>query len=143
MLAEALAVTSASVRSRSKRCPKCGTVKKSGKSNCCARGGAWFQKCGHDGDSKSDHTWVEGIYTCSEFADSPLLVEAGAQASGEEINAHLLSTTWPRNTVKQHINIDPLSSASDAGNWDCTEHIELGEIFTYASVSFFVLCFHV
>ena len=45
-------------------CPKCATIKKSGKLSCCARGGAWFQKCGDAGDSNFDHTWVEGIQAC-------------------------------------------------------------------------------
>ena len=45
-------------------CPKCGTVKKSGKRSCCAPGGAWVNKCGNDGDSKFDHTWIEGIVAC-------------------------------------------------------------------------------
>ena len=45
-------------------CPKCGSVKKSGKLSCCARGGAWFKNCGDGGDSNFDHTWVEGIEAC-------------------------------------------------------------------------------
>ena len=47
------------------RCPKCGTVKKSGKRSCCARGGSWFNKCGDAGDTNFDHTWVEGIRACT------------------------------------------------------------------------------
>ena len=45
-------------------CPKCGTVKKSGKRSCCARGGGWFKNCGDVGDTKFDHTWAEGIQAC-------------------------------------------------------------------------------
>ena len=45
-------------------CPKCGTVKKSGKRSCCARGGGWFKNCGDVGDMKFDHTWAEGIQAC-------------------------------------------------------------------------------
>ena len=45
-------------------CSKCGTVKKSGKLSCCARGGAWFQKCGDAAGRNVDHTWAEGIEAC-------------------------------------------------------------------------------
>ena len=45
-------------------CTKCGTIKKSGKRSCCARGGAWFKNCGDAGDTKFDHTWVQGIQAC-------------------------------------------------------------------------------
>ena len=45
-------------------CPKCGTIKKSGKRNCCTRGGAWFKKCGDDGDATFDHTWSQGFQAC-------------------------------------------------------------------------------
>ena len=52
----------------SSTCTKCGTFTKSGKPSCCARGGAWFNKCGDPGDSKFGHTWGEGIRACkSEF----------------------------------------------------------------------------
>ena len=49
---------------RSSGCARCGTRKKSGQRSCCARGGAWFKKCGDLGDSKFDHTWYEGIWAC-------------------------------------------------------------------------------
>ncbi len=39
-------------------CPKCGTVKNSGKRSCCASGGAWIKKCG---DAGLEHTWIDGI----------------------------------------------------------------------------------
>ena len=45
-------------------CPKCGTVKKSDKRSCCARGGAWFKNCGDAGDTQFDHTWLEGVQAC-------------------------------------------------------------------------------
>ena len=45
-------------------CPKCGLNPKSGKLTCCTRGGAWFEKCGDDGDPNLDHTWTEGIDSC-------------------------------------------------------------------------------
>ena len=45
-------------------CAKCGKIKKSKKLSCCARGGAWYNKCGDEGDSKFDHTWLEGVQAC-------------------------------------------------------------------------------
>ena len=59
--------TTTAIVTTSSTCNKCGSLK-SGKSSCCARGGAWFKKCGNPGDSKFDHTWFEGIQACkSEF----------------------------------------------------------------------------
>ena len=51
-----------------KECSKCGNTKTSGKLSCCARGGTWFKKCGDAGDTKFDHSWVEGIQACAGFA---------------------------------------------------------------------------
>ena len=45
-------------------CSACGLIKVSGKLSCCARGGAWFKRCGDDGDTKVEHTWLEGIEAC-------------------------------------------------------------------------------
>ena len=45
-------------------CPKCGTIRKSGKYSCCAPNGAWAKICGNPGDSKFAHTWTEGLQTC-------------------------------------------------------------------------------
>ena len=54
-------------------CPKCGTDKRSGKRTCCAPGGAWVKKCGIPGDSKFDHTWLEGIQACNSTLLNPNL----------------------------------------------------------------------
>merc|ERR1712032_1285595 len=45
-------------------CPRCGSIKKSGKLSCCGRGGSWFKKCGGAGNAKLEHTWHEGIQAC-------------------------------------------------------------------------------
>ena len=50
--------------SESTGCPKCGFIKKSKISSCCARGGAWYNNCGNEGDSKFGHTWAEGVRVC-------------------------------------------------------------------------------
>ena len=47
-------------------CFKCGSTKKSRKLSCCARGGSWFKNCGDNGDSKFEHTWVEGVQACKK-----------------------------------------------------------------------------
>ena len=46
-------------------CLTCGTIKKSDKLSCCARGGSWYGKCGGTGNTKHEHTWAEGIQACS------------------------------------------------------------------------------
>ena len=51
-------------------CPKCGTIKKSGKRSCCARDGAWFKNCGDGDDTQFDHTWTEGIQACRSARNS-------------------------------------------------------------------------
>ena len=45
-------------------CPKCGTLKKSGRLSCCAPGGAWFTKCGRTRTANIEHTWIEGTHAC-------------------------------------------------------------------------------
>ena len=53
---------------QSEACSKCGYFKKSGKRSCCAVGGAWFKDCGDVNNANVNHTWVEGVEACSEFA---------------------------------------------------------------------------
>ena len=61
-------------------CFKCGTVKKSGKLSCCARGGSWFKNCGDAGDSKFEHTWVEGVQACADITSVSLSLKAQVQS---------------------------------------------------------------
>ena len=63
-------------------CPKCGT-NKAGKRSCCGRGGSWFGKCGDAGDSKFDHTWVDGMRVCKRSA-LPVNVGQGSATRSEE-----------------------------------------------------------
>ena len=53
-----------SAMSNTRRCPKCGTFKKSGRVSCCAPGGAWFKNCGGDGNANVDRRWFEGVEAC-------------------------------------------------------------------------------
>ena len=55
------AVTTAPISSV---CRQCGVVPKSGKLNCCARGGSWFGKCVSVGRANFGHKWYEGVRTC-------------------------------------------------------------------------------
>ena len=56
--------TSAATTSISSVCLTCGTITKSGKLSCCARGGSWFGNCGANGNTKLQHTWYEGMQAC-------------------------------------------------------------------------------
>ena len=53
-------------------CPKCGTIKKSGKTSCCGRGGSWFGNCGNIGERTIGHTWFEGSHVCQSRAPTPI-----------------------------------------------------------------------
>ena len=77
MPTEAPAATSASA-TRRERCLKCAVMKESGNLSCCARGGAWFQKCGDAGDTTFDHTWTEGIEACERKSFGTCVCEMNA-----------------------------------------------------------------
>ena len=49
---------------RARTCPRCGTFRISGRTSCCAPGGAWFKDCGGLGSKNVDHMWVEGLNAC-------------------------------------------------------------------------------
>ena len=101
---EVSAITSLPTASRS-GCPKCGTIKKSAKRSCCARGGAWFKNCGDAGDPRFDHTWTEGIQACQSSArsasnKSPLQV----MIHGGGLLSYSLSTADSRNSTGHQEN---------------------------------------
>ena len=71
-------------------CPKCGITNKSGLRSCCARGGAWFKKCGDPGDTNFGHTWLEGFHACRSSCHIHVLYLPAYLAR------HLLITqSWP------------------------------------------------
>ena len=128
MPAEAPTTTSASAIT-SKRCPKCGTAKKPGKSSCCVRGGTWFKKCGDAGDTNYDHTWFEGMQACNNNGFVSLLsMEVLAPVLDERIIAKPINATELRNAVQQPVNVEPIDNASDASNVDCKDCVKLAEI---------------
>ena len=126
MPAEAPATTSASVSSV-QECPKCGTTKKSGKRSCCARGGAWFKKCGDVGDSNFEHTWGEGMEACKSFEPLQALL------SREETVTHSLNVS---STAMQ--NSPHPDGVSDAVHTDAAAvDLSVAQIFTFFVSMFF------
>merc|ERR1711934_458561 len=62
-------------------CLKCGTIKKSGKTSCCGRGGSWFGNCGRDGNAKVVRTWYEGIQVCKARSHSKAAIGRQSNAA--------------------------------------------------------------
>jgi len=59
--------------SADKACSKCGKFPKSGRSSCCAPGGAWYQKCGGStANNKFEYSWIEGVEACKPTAKAPV-----------------------------------------------------------------------
>ena len=113
MHTEVPVATSASALRR-KRCPKCGTAKKSGKLSCCARGGSWFRKCGDALEANFDHTWVEGIQACKRKFQTVRCVHCNVTVIIDLISlAHipqifyLLCMCTACNVLFQQLNIIP------------------------------------
>jgi len=77
-------------------CLACGTIQKSGKLSCCARGGSWFGDCGATANAKVKHTWYEGIQVCKARQHKTAVL-------GQQ-----------RNEIQQHSNAS--SGDGDAGN---------------------------
>ena len=118
---------------RKKRvCAKCGIVKKSGKLSCCARGGAWFKKCGDFGDTLFDHTWHEGIQACKGAAASMNILRHTG------VDVYPLDTVQSGNT-QQQTNVGHAGSMSSKGTRyfeGCTRPVK---IVVYISVLFIIL----
>ena len=130
--AEALTMTSTSAIKKSKMCPKCGTNNKSRQLSCCARGGAWFKKCGGTGDPQFDYSWVEGIQACKGLASSFPVNKAAAQARHEGVVVILINSTGLRNTDGKHINIHPTHNISSAvGNGSFKDRVDVDKLITF------------
>ena len=105
-----------SASSSSNGCPKCGIKKKSGALSCCARGGAWFNNCGTDGDPSYNHTWTEGVEACKGFASSILVKPLSEVMLGHVGDVlHPMNTTRSRNVVQKHKHIPPPLSMPNEG----------------------------
>ena len=119
----------------SKVCPKCGSIKKSGKLSCCARGGAWFKNCGDAGDTSVDHTWVEGIRACKKIVRSNLVNSPALVMFHHESN-----NGNPLNTSHQHTKIYyQTESLSDLDSMNSEDCVELSNVVTYSFVLFIIL----
>ena len=116
-------------------CPQCDTLKKSGKRSCCARGGAWFKKCGDAGDTNFDHTWTDGIQACKHFGSfiestpQVMMLHAG-------VARHQPNTSRSKNVSHQQIRT--VKNASHSPNPDITDSEEsVG--FTVVFVRIYIL----
>ena len=95
----------------SSACPMCGTIKKSGKRSCCARGGAWFNNCGDASDTKFDHTWIEGVRVCQNFDNSAQDVSSLEESFGdaEIVDCGVDATNSRNRSQDQEISHTPKS----------------------------------
>ena len=126
--------------SSSNGCPKCSTIKKSGKHSCCARGGAWFKNCGDADDTQFDHTWAEGIEACKGFSDS-VLIKISQQAilrnAGVIVNP--LNVNQLRNNTQQRTHVSRAGSMSSISKFaDFRNPIRLDENIARICVLFIV-----
>ena len=53
-----------STSAKAMTCPQCGTFKKSGRTSCCAPGGAWYKNCAGAGNKNAYYRWFEGVEAC-------------------------------------------------------------------------------
>ena len=98
-------------------CARCAT-NKAGKRSCCARGGAWFKKCGDVGGTQFDHTWVEGMQACKSVM---LPVESPVSHHVEDLRVIVfpLRTAQPQNSTQLEGEIfRPVMSMSNVGSTD-------------------------
>ena len=132
---EALMTTSVSETSSTNRCPKCGIAKKSGERSCCARGGAWFKKCGDTGGAKFDHRWTEGIQACKGFASSVSDLQLMLLSQAKFI-AYQRNTTTSQNSTQQRSNINRADRMSNHGTTDYGKYVRLAKVTAYFCVLF-------
>ena len=114
-------------------CAECA-INKAGKLSCCARGGAWFKKCGDAGDTQFDHTWAEGIRACKDFETS-VSVES-VILHHMEVIAHPLETKRSRNTTRQQTNVYRAGSTPSTGAMDAEGCVGLSKVTVFICVSF-------
>lgn len=92
-------------------CSKCGTFESSGKRSCCARGGAWYLKCGSAGELGFEHTWTEGLQACTGFVGA-----SSGQAAAHDTLRHETVLGEVRNTTTQQLNVSkPRNTTYSAG----------------------------
>ena len=139
MSAEQFMTTSTSAtKSERDKCPKCGITKRSGKPSCCARSGAWFQKCGDAGDTKFNHTWIEGVHACDSVVIS-ILTESPARVRDSLFIQQSINTSEPQNAAREQTNIQLAADVSDTDSMNGEDHVTtLIAVFTTSVL--FVIC---
>ena len=126
---EAVTTTAAAAVSINKGCSKCGTLKKSGKLSCCARGGDWFKNCGDISDLNFGHTWVEGIQACTRFVKlSSVESSELLMMNYDRSKAQSLTVVQSPNTTHHQTNVYPIVN-SDTVN-DFKDRVERTKIIT-------------
>ena len=119
-------------------CATCRTIKKSGLLSCCARGGAWFKKCGDAGDVQFDHTWAEGVQACkssSTIFKSPLEV----MIRPVDTMVYPQNIAAPLSVARQQTNVnqrDSVSSASPKTTLGC-QHLLSALVFLSWQLQYF------
>ena len=98
-------------------CPKCGTIRKSGKISCCGFGGSWFKKCGGTGDQKLEHTWFEGIQACKARSRSDIVIGQHLKAARQNANESLYyaGTVMASEEVTVPVNMPTTASIATSG----------------------------
>ena len=109
-------------------CPKCAAIKKSRKLSCCAPGGAWFNNCGTNGDSRSEHTWTEGVRACK---DAVGLFSGKAKAEAESILTNQTTTIQQLDDTRIVAAADGAPTDNSTG-YDKLTHIILITIFCWS-----------
>ena len=106
-------------------CPRCGSIKKSGKPSCCGRGGSWFKKCGGAGNAKLQHTWHEGIQACKARSQSKAVIaqelngapqkdtDSSQGAGNTNYKVAILATKTPINTSTTMLDTMSIVSSLD------------------------------
>ena len=111
------------VRISKSMCVKCGTFKTTGQRSCCARGGAWFKKCGDAGNMTSAHTWTEGIQICEGLSRSSPSKSSSQIMRGhvESVNSTISITTTRADAhhtmrIRYRDGVIPNMGSTDPGN---------------------------
>ena len=115
-----------------KECSKCGSMKKSGKLSCCARGGAWYGNCGDAWDSNVDHTWLEGMQACT--GSSLFSSKAQVLIRHEQLNA-----TSEENGLQQKIIDFTDDRTASVGTAKCKGFCSLLKVAIFMSIVGIVL----
>ena len=131
--------TTTITRKLSRICPKCATIKKSGKRSCCAPGGAWFKNCGSAVSASVDYTWAEGVRACTGFWGSFSGKERSQVMLHHEKPQPQPNTTLERNGRQQYIVHYLNDDMSDADITDCEGCHSLAKTIVFGSILFTVL----